>query len=869
MFEQYLQIKQEHPDALLFYRMGDFYELFFEDAEIAARDLNITLTSRNPGDSEPVPMCGVPHHAAAGYLAKLMDKGRKVAICDQIEDPKQAKGLVKRAVTRILTPGSVVEDDSLNPKANNYLAALLWNAEKGAGALAWIDYSTGEWTGFASSKEPQLWQWLAKINPSEILLSDVKRVPGQYADLKPRVSVVPEAFFDRRGAQEKLLAAQGTADLSTLDLADKPWLVATCGALLSYLTQTQKSDLGHLLPFQPLDIGRHLILDEVSERNLEIFRRLDGSTGRGTLFHVLDRTMTPMGGRLLGDRLRKPWRDVGPVEAAQEAVGFFHADEFLRHDVRDFLDQVYDLERLSTRIFLGRTTPKDMVALRASLAVLPGLRTRVMEAEANPPRAVAEILAMWDDMEDIFELLANAFVENPPMVVTEGGIFRHGYDEDLDELLGLTEHGEARLAELLAKEQAAHELPKLRLGSNKVFGYYFELSRAYTGSVPAHFERRQTLVNAERFITPELKELEEKLMTAAERRKNLEYELFTRLRDTLARARSRFMNMARVLAELDVAQSLADVAARAEWVRPVVAADFDVDIKAGRHPVIEAVQGRDSFIPNDVRLDEGGRIMLITGPNMAGKSTVLRQTAVIAILAQIGSFVPATTAKIGLADRVFCRVGASDNLAFGQSTFMVEMTETARILRQASRRSLVILDEIGRGTSTFDGLALAWAIAEALATRAGQPIRTLFATHYHELTALEGTLPGVRNFTIAIKEYKGEIIFMRRLIPGPSDRSYGIEVAKLAGVPRPVVTRAKEVLKMLEDARDSGPSSSAAVTARQTLLPGLEPTPRPDTAQAACEHPVLDEMRALSLDNLTPLSALNLLQAWKERLDKE
>jgi DNA mismatch repair protein MutS len=840
--------------------MGDFFELFFEDAEVAARELQIALTSRNPGAENPVPMCGMPHHAIDEYLRQLLDKGYKVALCDQVEDPKQAKGLVRREVTRVLTPGTVVEDINLDAKGHNFLGALYWDEGHGGG-LAWVDFSTGAWSGLQTRSQAVLWQWLQKMNPRELLLTDAQALPRDMEGWQPRVSRFPEkSYFDGRAAEDRILRAQGVPSLATLDLDDKPALTRCCGALLTYLELPQKRDLGHLSPFAPLDLSATLLLDEVTERNLELFRTMDGGKGRGTLWHVLDQTQTPMGGRLLATRLHQPFKDLSSIQPVQELVAFLFEGDDAREALRRALDKVYDLERLCTRIVVNRSTPKDFGALCASLAELPRLR-RDMEGLAPLPPLLARLLRDWDDLDDVHGLLSRALADSLPPVITEGGLFRQGYDRTLDELMELTDHGEAALTAMLERERAACALPKLKLGFTKVFGYYFELSRAAgAAEPPAHFIRRQTLVNAERYITEELKVLEDRLMSASDRRKAREYELFLALRDEVAGHRARFMSMARVLAELDFAQGLAHAARRWEWSRPELHEGLDISIRAGRHPVVEAVQGRSNYIPNDLSMGDESRVLLITGPNMAGKSTVLRQAALICILAQMGSFVPAASARLGLCDRIFSRVGASDNLAMGQSTFMVEMTETARILRQAGKRSLVILDEIGRGTSTFDGLSLAWAVAEELARRQGG-VRTLFATHYHELTVLEERLPGVRNYNIAIKEWKGDIVFLRRMVPGPADRSYGIEVARLAGVPAPVVARAKEVLTALERHAPGG-AKRREVISRQVGLPGLARPAQPN-AEAAGEHPVLAALQSLNVNELSPLDALTLLHQWK------
>ena len=866
MFEQYLRIKEGYPDALLFYRMGDFYELFFEDAEVASRELQIALTSRNPNAEAPIPMCGVPWHAAEGYVSQLLNKGYKIAFCDQVEDPRAAKGLVERAVTRVYTPGTAVEDVSLEPKGHTYLGALFWSADTDRGGFAWVDVSTGYWAGLHVKKSQELWQWAQKIAPRELLLPEDADVPASLhlTDIQA-VRVPLRSHFDYKRSAERVLAAQSVAELGALGLEGRKELVQACGALLAYLEQTQMQDTKHLAPFEPLDLGQHLLIDDVTERNLELFRRLDGRKGVGTLRHVIDSTQTPMGGRLLEERLRNPWRELAPIQETQDAIAWLIAHPENRKKLRETLSGVYDLERLSTRIALNRTSPRDMLSLRQSLAALPPVKSAITSSDADTPRVLRSITEHWDDLGDHAATLQKALADDPPQFITEGGLFKQGYNAELDELLDLVEHGENRVKALLDEEQKASGISKLKLGYNRVFGYYFELSKAVGGTPPEHLIRRQTLANAERFTTVRLKELEEKLLSAADRRKSLEYKLFQQLRGALAEARPRILFMADMLAQLDYWQSLAETAVRHNWSRPVLHTGQSITIREGRHPVVEGIIGEAAFVPNDLHMDEDRRLLLITGPNMAGKSTVLRQTALICLLAQMGSFVPAREAQLGLCDRIFSRVGASDNLAQGQSTFMVEMMETARILRQAPKRSLVILDELGRGTSTVDGLALAWAVAEELARRAGGSIRTLFATHYHELTALEGKIPGVHTMNIAIREWNGEIVFLRRLIPGPSDRSYGIEVARLAGVPQPVVQRAREILAQLEQNKGSSPVRQVM----PNLLPGIQlPESKPkkaveEVAVAEPEHPLLVALRDTNPDALTPLEALKRITEWK------
>jgi DNA mismatch repair protein MutS len=877
MLEQYLRIKQDYPDALLFFRMGDFYELFFEDARTAARELQIVLTSRNKESEEQIPMAGVPHHSVEEYLKTLLERRYKIAICEQMEDPAQAKGLVERAVTRILTPGTVVEDSTLQAKQNNYLAAVCLRDSGSEGGLCWLDYSTGEWSGIQSKQAGEIWQWLLKLSPGEILCPEGLALPEGMEDIKDRITRLPfSAYFDPKRAREIVCRVQDTVSLKPLDLEDKPRLVQACGAVLTYLSQTQKEELSHLRGFYPLDLSRHLLLDEATESNLEIFRRLDGEKGPGTLWHVLDETMTPMGGRLLQKRLKQPYRDLGPIRATQEAVGFFLEQEESARDLRGALDGVYDLERLCTRITLQRSSPKDFEALRNSLLGLPRLQ-RILDAAAKEsdtglPREVRGVMQAWDSLEDVAELLQNSLVDSPPQLVTEGGLFRQGYSSELDELLELTEHGEAKLSEILAREQREQDLPKLKLGHNRVFGYYFELSRAHKGSVPEHFIRRQTLVNAERYVTEELKELEERIFQASERRKSLEQDLFRDLRRRVLDASDRIRSTAERVARLDFWQCLAEAARKREWTRPELHSGLEVEIEQGRHPAVEDALGRSEYIPNDLRMDGDRRILLITGPNMAGKSTVLRQAAIIAILAQMGSYVPAERTSMGLCDRVFTRVGASDNLTRGQSTFMLEMIETARILRQAGKRSLLILDEIGRGTSTFDGLSLAWAIVENLARRGEGGVRTLFATHYHELTDLASSSGPVANMNIAVKEWNGEIVFLRKLVPGPADKSYGIEVARLAGVPKPVTQRAKEILARLEAGSEYlRPAAQRQARTGSKLLPGISSGKREERQppeEKRDSHPLLTELERIDPEDMTPLQALQTLAEWKQRWGK-
>lgn len=879
MLEQYLGIKAEYPDALLMYRMGDFYELFFDDAVTASRELQIALTSRGKDGGKAIPMCGVPWHAAKSYMAQLVERGYCVAICDQIEDPKEAKGIVKRAVTCVLTPGTILDDANLGATSHSYLGAVFHIANLGRSAFAWADVSTGQWSGVEFRKEADLWQWVQKLAPRELLAPEGLEIPSACLLENTRLVRIPAQHFEPGRALERLLEAQGVREAAALGLDGKESLIRACGALLAYLEQTQKRNPEHLMPFKPLNLGRRLLVDEITERNLEIFVRFNGHKGKGTLRHALDMTVTPMGGRYLEDMLRHPWREASPIRRIQEAVAFLHADDDLRGALRTTLDKVYDLERLSTRICLNRSSPKDFIALRQSLAALPLVRAALMraregqyltESEARGetlPESLHELFKAWDDMEDCASLLQSALVDDPPALVTDGGLFRQGFHAGLDALLDLVENGEQKLQRLLETEQQKSGLSRLKLGYNRVFGYFYEISSAaYSGSPPQHFIRRQTLANAERFTTEELKKLEEELLSASDKRKELEYRMFQDLRARIAAQRERLVQMADLLAHLDYWQCLAEVGRRNAWKLPTLTEGTELDIRQGRHPVLEAMVGRANFVPNDLHLDKDRNLCLLTGPNMAGKSTVLRQVAIICLLAQMGSMIPAEAATIGLVDRLFSRVGASDDLARGQSTFMVEMMETARILRQATRRSLVILDEIGRGTSTFDGMALAWAVVEDLAKAGNGELRTLFATHYHELTALEGRIPGVFTMNIAIREHNNDILFLHKLVPGPSDRSYGIEVARLAGVPAAVIQRARAILFALERSRESGRKNlvAASLTLPGIVLTGQATGQSADAApDAKPRHPLLQQLEQLEPEKLSPRDARKLLLAWK------
>ncbi len=888
MYEQYLSIKKEYPDGYLFYRMGDFYELFFNDAVEVAKELQLTLTARSKDSN--IPMAGVPHHALENYASQLVEKGFTLVICDQVEDPKTAKGLVKRAVTRIITPGTIVETSNLNAKEYNYLGAYFSNEQQNTFAFAWLDITTGDWTGFESNKEQEIIQWVLKIAPREILLVDNQSPPSflKTAENIRKTFLPLRSHFDKNKSLEIIKRVQCVQDMHALGLEDKNMLICCLGALLYYLEQTQKQSVDYLKAFVPLQLKKYMTIDEVTEKNLEIFVRTDGKKGLGTLIHAIDATQTPSGGRLLSMRLRQPFAQKEHLESQLNAVDYFLENNELRNELRQKLSKIYDIERLSTKAHLNRFNPKDMKALSDALLVLPeifelfftsftsqesdSLRKDPKEILDNLPSLLRTLLASWDSMQDLSSLLNKAIAIDPPTNINEGNIFNKGYDNNLDYLIELIENAQLLLNAELEKEQHECNLPKLKLGYNRVFGYFYELSKANMPNVlPEHFARKQTLGNAERYATEKLKILETDVLSASEKRISLENKLFMELKEKICSMRSRLIFVSDAIAQIDISQAFAEIATKNNWVRPEMQDDIHLRITEGRHPVIEPLIGRTNFVPNSLSFDMNKRLLLITGPNMAGKSTILRQTAIIVLLAQMGSYVPATKAQIGITDRIFSRVGASDNLARGQSTFMVEMMETARILRQSTKKSLIILDEIGRGTSTYDGLSLAWAIVEDLTKKISASPRTLFATHYHELTALEGNQAGVYTTNVAIREWQGEIVFLRKLIPGPTDKSYGIEVAKLAGIPQSVVQRAKIILQHLEKYKQVNAQSFTELVEDQALLPGIVKPKKQDKQESFVmpeakeqKHPLIESLMDLKPEEISPMQALNMIIEWKK-----
>jgi DNA mismatch repair protein MutS len=867
MVQQYLSIKQQYPDAILFYRMGDFYEMFFEDAEIASRILDIALTSRNKKDEQPIPMCGFPHHAAQGYIARLIERGFKVAICEQVEDPAKAVGIVKRDVVRVITPGVVLDSDILEEGSNNFLVSLF--AREGRFGLAHLDISTGTFRVTESSDLYRIQDECRRIEPREILLCKSHEESPATAPIvkslkETTVNFLSDEHFEFESARKRLLGQFKTHSLEGFGCEQWPAGISAAGALLGYVQEAQKGELVHIAGISSYRLSDFMVLDEASRRNLELFETVWSRSRRGSLLGVMDQTVTSMGARMLRSWLRYPLLDLEKIHGRLNAVEEARAHPGAKRMARKTLEEVHDFQRINARVALDRCTARDLVALKLSIHRLPGIRS-IIEGFENS--TFSEILEKWDDLADVAALVEEAICEDPPLTTREGGIIKPGFNERLDGLIHSSREGKDWIARLEAKEREATGIQVLKVGFNKVFGYYIEVSKTHIRSVPAHYVRKQTLVNAERYITEDLKTYEAKVLGAEERRAQLEYELFCSVRKQVARSHRRVAGMADVVAELDVLLGLAELADQNGYVKPQVHRGDGILLKESRHPVVEKLVSAERFVPNTVEIDDTERqVLIITGPNMAGKSTILRQTALLVIMAQVGSFVPAEAASIGLVDRVFTRVGALDNLAEGQSTFMVEMQETANILNNTTGKSLVILDEMGRGTSTFDGLSIAWAVAEHLHDFKGTGVKTLFATHYHELTDLALTKPRVKNYNVAVKEWNEEVIFLRKLVEGGTNRSYGIQVARLAGVPPNVLARAKEVLKNIETGEFNG--AGEPVLARSAAPAGKDTTSQLSLFKTDGEV-IIEALKKLDISNLTPLEALNRLHALRELIGEE
>lgn len=873
MMKQYMETKSQYQDCILFYRLGDFYEMFFEDALTASRELEITLTGKNCGQEEKAPMCGVPYHAVEGYLNRLVAKGYKVAICEQVEDPKTTKGIVKREVVRIVTPGTNLDTQALDETKNNYIMCIVYIADKYGVSVA--DISTGDYFVTEIPDSAKLLDEIYRFSPSEIICNEAFYMSGVDMDgMKDRLGItiysLESWYFDDEVCRKKLLEHFEVSSFAGLGLADYDCGIISAGALLQYLLETQKNSLSNLTHITPYAAGKFMMIDSSTRRNLELCETLREKQKRGSLLWVLDKTKTAMGARTLRKYVEQPLIDKTEIIRRLDAVQELKEQAISREEIREYLSPVYDLERLITKIAYGSATPRDLTAFRSSLEMLPALLYILQEMKAELLKDLAVDL---DPLEDLCILVKKAIREDPPIAMKEGNIINDGYNEEVDKLRRAKSDGKDWLAKLENDEREKTGIKNLKIKYNKVFGYYLEVTNSYKEMVPEYYTRKQTLANAERYITPELKELEDMILGAEDKLYALEYELYSEVRDLIASQIERIQKTAKAVAALDAFASLALVAERNNYVRPKINEKGVIDIKEGRHPVVERMIPNEMFISNDTYLDDKKhRISIITGPNMAGKSTYMRQTALIALMAQIGSFVPAKSANIGLSDRIFTRVGASDDLASGQSTFMVEMTEVANILRNATSKSLLILDEIGRGTSTFDGLSIAWAVIEYISDSRLLGAKTLFATHYHELTELEGKIDSVNNYCIAVKEKGDDIVFLRKIVKGGADKSYGIQVAKLAGVPELVIGRAKEIVEELSDeditARVSEIASKERVVKKKPKVKKYDDV---DIAQMSLfdtvkDDDVLEELKNLDVGNMTPIDALNTIYRLQNKL---
>lgn len=872
MMKQYMATKEQYKDCILFYRLGDFYEMFFDDAITASRELEITLTGKNCGQEERAPMCGVPHHAVDGYLTKLVAKGYKVAICEQVEDPKTAKGIVKREVLRIVTPGTNLNTQALDETRNNYLMCIVYMADRYGVSIS--DITTGDYFVTELDSARKLMDEITKFSPKEIICNHSFYVSGMdIDDLKNRLGITVYSleswYFDDDLCKRSLMDHFKLNSLEGLGLADYDCGVIAAGAILQYLTETQKTSLANLTTLTPYVTGKYMIIDSSTRRNLELCETLREKQKRGSLLWVLDKTKTAMGARMLRSFIEQPLIDKTEINSRLDAIEELNQNAISREEIREYLNPVYDLERLISKISYKSANPRDLIAFKSSLSMLPHIKYLLGDFKKE---LLTDIYEQMDELNDLCDLIDTSIMEEPPITIKEGGIIKEGCNEEIDKLRHAKTEGKTWLAELESKERDKTGIRNLKIKFNKVFGYYLEVTNSNKNLVPDYFTRKQTLANAERYITPELKELEDIILGAEDKLFALEYDLFNEVRDRIAAEVVRIQTTAKAVAKIDVFASLSLIAERNNYVRPVINEKGVIDIKEGRHPVVEKMISNDMFISNDTYLDNGSnRISIITGPNMAGKSTYMRQSALIVLMAQIGCFIPAASAKIGIVDRIFTRVGASDDLASGQSTFMVEMTEVANILRNATSNSLLILDEIGRGTSTFDGLSIAWAVVEHISNPKLLGAKTLFATHYHELTELEGKLSSVNNYCIAVKEKGDDIVFLRKIVKGGADKSYGIQVAKLAGVPETVIERAKQLVEELSDADITAKAREIqAETGTKTKVKtkkydqvDLEQMSLFDTVS---DQDILQELKEMDISTLTPIDALNTIYRLQNKL---
>ena len=872
MMQHYLQTKEEYPDCILFYRLGDFYEMFFEDAKIVSRELELTLTGKSCGQEERAPMCGVPFHAYESYMNRLVAKGYKVAICEQMEDPKQAKGMVRREVIRVVTPGTNINEQALDEGKNNYIMCIVSLSDQFGVATA--DVTTGDFFVTEVDSKRRLLDEIYKFSPTEVVCNEALFMSGlDIDDLKNRVGIVLYSlehwYFDDSLCENTLKEHFRVNSLEGLGLADLECGMIASGSLLKYLYETQKNSLEQISAIHPYTTGKFMVLDSSTRRNLELVETLREKAKRGSLLWVLDKTKTAMGARMLRSFVEQPLIEKEEIEGRLDAIEELMQRAIDREELREYLNPVYDLERLLTRITYQSANPRDLTAFKSSIGMIPHIRGILLELQSKEIQGICEDM---DTLEDLYTLIDAAIEEEPPITVREGGIIKDGYHEEIDRLREAKSQGKNWLAELEAKEREKTGIKNLKIKFNKVFGYYLEVTNSFKDLVPDYYTRKQTLTNAERYITPELKEMEDMILGAEDKLVQLEYELFRELRGQIAKNVVRIQKTAKALAKIDVFASLALISEQNHYCRPSLNQNGRIDIKNGRHPVVEKMINNDMFIANDTYLDnQKNRISVITGPNMAGKSTYMRQTALIVLMAQIGCFVPAETADIGIVDRIFTRVGASDDLASGQSTFMVEMTEVANILRNATGNSLLILDEIGRGTSTFDGLSIAWAVVEHISNPKLLGAKTLFATHYHELTELEGKLDNVNNYCIAVKEKGDDIVFLRKIVKGGADKSYGIQVAKLAGVPDSVIERAKEIAEELgrHDIVDFteilSNKKNSATKKKKEHLDEVDLT-QMSLFDAVNDNDIIEELKEIDVGNLTPIEALNKLYELQNKI---
>ena len=872
MMQHYIKTKEEYEDCILFYRLGDFYEMFFEDAETVSKELELTLTGKDCGLAERAPMCGVPFHAADNYINRLVEKGYKVAICEQMEDPKKAKGIVKREVIRVVTPGTNLYTQALDETKNNYIMSVAYISNRFG--IAFADVTTGAFMVTEVEKLRNLLDEIYKFSPAELICNEAFCMSGvDLEELRNRlhlsVSALDNWYFDDDLCQRTLKDHFHVGTLEGLGLKDYDCATIAAGALLTYLLETQKNSLDHMRKITPYITDKYMLIDSSTRRNLELTETMREKEKRGSLLWVLDKTKTAMGARMLRSFIEQPLIEEEAINQRLDAVEEINRQEMDREEIREYLGPVYDLERLISRVSYQSANPRDLIAFKTSIGMIPHIRRLLGQFQSEELKKVYEDM---DELQDLYQVLDKAIVEDPPLAMKEGGIIKDGYDQQIDDYRQAKTKGKTWLAELEAEEKEKTGIKNLKIKYNKVFGYYLEVTNSFKDMVPDYYTRKQTLTNAERYITPRLKELEDMILGAEDKLYALEYDRFAEIRNMIAGEVERIQKTARAIAKLDAYLSMALVASRNQYVRPKINTRGIIDIKDGRHPVVEKMITNDMFIPNDTYLDNGkNRISVITGPNMAGKSTYMRQTALIVLMAQIGSFVPASKANIGIVDRIFTRVGASDDLASGQSTFMVEMTEVANILRNATAKSLLILDEIGRGTSTFDGLSIAWAVIEHISNPKLLGAKTLFATHYHELTELEGKLPGVNNYCIAVKERGDDIVFLRKIVKGGADKSYGIQVAKLAGVPDSVINRAKELVEELvsaditstvKDIASEGKKSKAKQPVHYDEV-DMEQISLFDTVK---DDDVLEELKSIKIDELRPVDALNVLYRLQNKL---